>query len=223
MRGKFLVLEGVDGSGKTTQCLALADELTRRYGIEVVLTREPSTGPIGALARQETCRFARYFLFQADRTKTCEDVILPALERGAWVIADRYAMSTLVYQGHELREAVAPPHVWAGNAPRLHTLLTENLRFAVKPDLTLVLTAPLEVINERIARRGPRSSWESVERLAEYHRRYETVMSEHRRGSMGPIVAIDACGSKADITQELLRAITTKLEHPCAPATPQTT
>ncbi|HEY4348859.1 MAG TPA: dTMP kinase [Gaiellaceae bacterium] len=100
----FISFEGHDGSGKTTQAGLLADWL-RAEGREVVATREPGGTPLGEAIRDvvlhghEMVAWAEATLFASARAEHVHEVIRPALERGAWVICDRYVDSSLVYQG----------------------------------------------------------------------------------------------------------------------------
>ena len=103
--GLFVVFEGVDGSGKSTQSKALHLRLAKA-GYPVTLLHEPGGTPTGERVRQwlkgsdETTPLAELFLFSAARTSLVETVIRPALTRGQTVVCDRYAYSTLAYQGH---------------------------------------------------------------------------------------------------------------------------
>jgi dTMP kinase len=100
----FISFEGTDGSGKTTQAGLLADWLRGR-GEEVVATREPGGTPLGEAIRDvvlhglEMTPWAEATLFASARAEHVERVIRPALERGAWVVCDRYVDSSIVYQG----------------------------------------------------------------------------------------------------------------------------
>jgi dTMP kinase len=100
----FISFEGPDGSGKTTQQGLLADWL-REQGLEVVATREPGGTPLGEAIRDvvlhglEMTPWAEATLFASARAEHVERVIRPALERGAWVVCDRYVDSSIVYQG----------------------------------------------------------------------------------------------------------------------------
>jgi dTMP kinase len=102
-RGVFIVFEGIDGAGKSTQIRLLAEELQRR-GLKPVLSREPTDGAWGRKLRESatTGRLSAedelaYFL--RDRTEHVEQLIRPALNDGKWVILDRYYYSTIAYQG----------------------------------------------------------------------------------------------------------------------------
>jgi dTMP kinase len=100
----FISFEGHDGSGKTTQAALLVDWL-RAGGREVVATREPGGTPLGEAIREVVLHgvamspWAEATLFAAARAQHVDEVIRPALDRGAWVVCDRYVDSSLVYQG----------------------------------------------------------------------------------------------------------------------------
>jgi dTMP kinase len=149
-RGRFITLEGGEGAGKSTQARRLADFLKSR-GIETVLTREPGGSPGAEILRHvllgggaeafgpET----ETLLFAAARRDHLNVTILPALERGAWVICDRFADSTRVYQGH------------AGRVPNDFVLAVERVTVGEdRPALTLVLDLPAKVGLARVASRG---------------------------------------------------------------------
>jgi dTMP kinase len=99
----FITFEGGEGAGKTTVIGLVADRL-REEGRDVITTREPGAGPLGARIREillhsdEMSARAELFLFLADRANHVETVIRPALEAGKWVLSDRFADSTFVYQ-----------------------------------------------------------------------------------------------------------------------------
>ena len=104
MKGKFIVFEGIDRSGKTTQAKILAEKL-KKYGRDVLFTFEPGDSPLGRKIREILLNsdefippLAETFLFEADRNIHIEKVIKPALEQGIWVISDRYTYSTIAYQ-----------------------------------------------------------------------------------------------------------------------------
>jgi dTMP kinase len=155
--GRFIVLEGIDGCGSTTHSKRLAKAL-RSAGVDVRLTCEPTTGPIGALIRQVLQK--RLFvpdatgprdfawstmglLFAADRLDHLDCMILPALREGATVISDRYDLSSLAYQS-----ATAP----AGE--RVVPWIREINTCALRPDLTIVLDVSAETAEDRRRVRG---------------------------------------------------------------------
>lgn len=107
-RGRFVTLEGPEGGGKSTQLRALAVRLAER-GVDVVTTREPGGTRLGEAARRilqhdaagaQVAAESELFLFLASRAQLVREVILPALAKGAWVVCDRFADSTVAYQGY---------------------------------------------------------------------------------------------------------------------------
>ncbi|MBN1336975.1 MAG: dTMP kinase, partial [Deltaproteobacteria bacterium] len=153
--GRLLAVEGLDGSGGTTQVGRLAAALRDR-GLDVVTTGEPSRGPVGALIREALGRGDEGderllpYLFAADRRDHLDREILPALARGAWVVTDRYLASSLAYQSL----TVPFEHVSALNE-----------RFPV-PDLTLFLALDPALCLDRVSRRGEaRELFENLDHL----------------------------------------------------------
>jgi dTMP kinase len=141
-RGFFITFEGPDGGGKTSQAAALAEHL-RQQGYPVLATREPGGTPIGERVREvlsdlknrEMQPRTEILLFQASRAQLVEQVILPHLRGGGIVVSDRYADSTLAYQGYghqkfELSQVKA---------------LIDFATGGLKPDLTLLLDLDVQV------------------------------------------------------------------------------
>lgn len=149
-QGRFIVLEGIDGAGTTTQTRRLQAWL-EQHGQRVHTTREPSDGPIGTLLRQVlsgrirqsaaaggggVCQEAIALLFAADRLDHISSEVNPALLQGFWVLSDRYVTSSIAYQG----TMVGVP--W-----------TQDInRFAPEADLTFLLDLPASVAMERLHR-----------------------------------------------------------------------
>jgi dTMP kinase len=135
----FVTLEGPEGAGKSTAARGLALRL-EEAGRQVVLTREPGAGELGAQIRAillhggEMPPLSELFLFLADRANHVDRVIRPALERGEVVVCDRFADSTVVYQGHARG-------LDADQLRRLNALATQGLA----PNLTLLFDLPVEV------------------------------------------------------------------------------
>lgn len=148
--GKFITLEGPEGSGKTTQAKILVEQLTAQ-GIEVVVTREPGGTPTGELIRRilqhdETGEAisaeAEVFLFAASRAQHVHHVIRPALAAGKWVICDRFIDSTTAYQGYGRDIPVSR--------------LQEINAFAIgdtRPDCTLLFDIDVQRAMQRLASR----------------------------------------------------------------------
>ena len=140
MKGKFIVYEGLDGSGKTTQVMRMVEHL-RSKGMPCRCEKEPTDGVIGSLARNAVKGMEQFdpvtlaLLFAADRAEHVRNVISPALERGEWVVCDRYVMSNIAYQ------SISVPAQFILDANQ--AVLTGA--GAVLPDVTIFIdTAPKE-------------------------------------------------------------------------------
>ena len=149
MRGRFITFEGGEGSGKSTQAKLLVERL-RPFGLGVVLTREPGGSPGAEAVRHVLLSgaakplgaHAEAILFAAARDDHVRETIRPALEAGKWVISDRFADSTRVYQGT------------LGNVdPRLIARLEHITVGDTRPDLTIILDVPVELGLQRASRR----------------------------------------------------------------------
>ncbi|MEB3200897.1 MAG: dTMP kinase [Synechococcaceae cyanobacterium] len=155
--GRFVVLEGIDGSGKTTQLERLRQWLPGSglmpASAALVVTREPGGTALGRALRQlllhppeqaSPCSTSELLLYAADRAQHVQTLIRPALERGDWVLSDRFSGSTLAYQGDGRglsRELIGQLELWA----------TAGLT----PDLTLWLDLPVAAAGQRRSDRGP--------------------------------------------------------------------
>jgi len=142
-RGRFITLEGPDGSGKTTAARHLSDWLAAR-GVGCLLTHEPGGTPLGDEIRRLVLHLrdvsdaldprADALLFAAGRAQHVARLILPALERGDWVVCARFTDSSLAYQGHAYG-------IDLDEMRRLQRFATGGLL----PDLTILLDVPVEV------------------------------------------------------------------------------
>ena len=150
MRGKFITLEGPEGSGKSTQAQMLIRRLAER-GIEAMYTREPGGTALGEEIRnilqhnqagEAPCERAELLLFEASRNQLVEKVIRPNLEKGIWVICDRFMDSTTAYQGFGRGLPVQA-------VKAIHYFTVDGLI----PDLTLLLDIEVSTGFERIAER----------------------------------------------------------------------
>ena len=155
--GCFVVLEGIDGCGKTTQLQALAAWLPScgllPPGAELVVTREPGGTPLGRALRElllhppgdaAPVSTAELLLYAADRAQHVERVIRPALAAGHWVLSDRFSGSTAAYQGHGRGLSLELIH-------QLELVATGGLQ----PELTLWLDLPLAISEQRRGARVP--------------------------------------------------------------------
>jgi dTMP kinase len=193
--GKLIVLEGIDGSGTTTQATLLVKALRKR-GLKTVLTAEPSDGPAGKLVRgylQSKFKFkdpglracGLALLFAADRLEHLSNQINPWLAQGRIVISDRYLLSSLAYQSLE-----CDPD-W----------VAEINIFAPSPDLTLLLDLPAETAIKRVSQRGvERDLFEKLEIQKKVRTNYLKLAKKLPRKK---IIAIDALQSIEDIAEEI--------------------
>jgi dTMP kinase len=163
-RGRFITLEGPEGSGKTTAARHLADWL-RSHGVPTVLTHEPGGTPLGEEIRRIVLHMRGMsddldprtdaLLYAAGRAQHVARVIRPALGRGEWVVCARYLDSSLAYQG-----------AGYGNDMAELRRLQEFATFGLLPDLTLLLDVPVEIGLERTRRRAEWNRFEDTEEAA---------------------------------------------------------
>lgn len=200
-RGKFISLEGGEGVGKSTQLTALAKALRER-GLEVVETREPG-GSDGAEAIRELLlqgderRWsieAEALLFAAARADHVEKTILPALERGDWVLSDRFVDSSLAYQG-------GAGGIGIERIRELHQFATGGF----VPDRTLVLS--LAEGHERAKARDRDTVDRIGGRPSDYHQRVELAFRTLAAEEPERVRLVDASGTESDVTKRLLDAI----------------
>jgi dTMP kinase len=188
-KGIFIVIEGLDGSGKTTQAGLLAKKLSKKYN--VLLTAEPSRGKIGTFIRQgclyEEKRLpteAEALLFAADRVEHMQKEVKPALDEGKLVICDRYIFSSLAYQGS------------AGLS--LDWIETINAR-ALQPDFSLFIDVDPERVLERLQRK------KSVMETLETQRKVREVYL--RFVEKGEMIRIDGDKPKEGVADELYAVV----------------
>lgn len=141
---KFITFEGVDGAGKSTHLAWFADTLRQR-GIDVLVTREPGGTPLGEALREILLHQPMHaeteaLLMFAARREHVEQVIKPALQRGTWVISDRFSDASFAYQGGGRGVAVE-------KLEQLERWVHADLQ----PDLTLLFDIPVEVARQRLS------------------------------------------------------------------------
>jgi dTMP kinase len=202
MRGKFITFEGIDGAGKSTHIDWVADRLRARSDIAaVVTTREPGGTSLGEDLRQLLLHRKMHLetealLMFAARREHIAEVIAPALERGKWVVSDRFTDATFAYQGGG-----------RGLATERLEVLEDWVQGDLQPDLTLLFDVPLETASERLAGARSPDKFEAESRAFFQRTRDEYL----RRAAQSPqrFRVIDATRSIADIRVELEKIIAT--------------
>lgn len=197
MRGKFIVLEGVDGAGTTTQAARLGDQI-RAHGMLAHVTREPSDGRVGKLIRQllgggvgSADQTMMALLFAADRLDHVAREIAPKLESGVHVVCDRYVLSSEAYQSR----FVEPAFVRQANAR------------ARPADLTLLLDVDAAIAATRRGARG------GAPEMYEQSRLQAEIVEHYRRGIPAELAArehlvrIDGNGTIDEVFAACWRAI----------------
>lgn len=209
MTGRFIVLEGADGTGKSTQVARLA-EWVRAHGGVAVATREPGGTANGARIRAVLLdgtdaldARAEALLMAADRAQALAELVRPAVARGEWVISDRHVPSSLVYQGvaRDLGvEEVARINAWA--------------TAGTAPDLVVVLDLPDAVADARRATReggDDRMERESGEFHARVRRAYRELAATYGWE------LLDASGTADEVAERLAALVEARLGRPTSP------
>jgi len=193
---KFIVFEGLDGCGKTTQIERLGAHLSNK-GANCLVTREPTNGAIGSIARQallgeiELSTDALALVFAADRAEHVEKVIRPSLAAGQHVLCDRFVYSNMAFQGTKLPiEAIA----------------AYNARSFDAVDMTIFIDVPPEECNRRIS--ASRKNVEIYDKI-EIMRRVRELYSEVFRlyGNVMPVSFIDGNAPEDDVFSKILSAV----------------
>ena len=206
-RGRFITLEGGEGVGKSTQSHLLGAALEAR-GVRVIQTREPGGTP-GAeavrallLGRQtDWSPQAESLLFAAARANHVDEVIRPALERGDWVICDRYLDSSRAYQGGEggLGDA---------DILSLHAIGSQGLL----PDRTLLLEADDDQVRIRLAARDGDNSDRIGGRPADYHRKVALRFAAFTEAEPERFARIEAAGTPQEVHTRIMAVLTPLLQ-----------
>ena len=209
MSDRFMVLEGADGVGKSTQSRLIADWV-RSHKVEAVETREPGGTPYGARIRailldqvEPLDARSEALLMAADRAHHLSELIRPALARGAWVISDRHVPSSLVYQGVARGlgvEEVGAINKWATAGS--------------EPDLVIVLDLPdgeLEARREARVGGSDRLELEGDEFHASVRNAYRELAVE--RGWE----LVDASGEQAEVSKRVIAVVEARLGRPTPP------
>jgi dTMP kinase len=216
MRGRFITFEGGEGTGKSTQAAMLAQRL-RSMGVGLVLTREPGGSPGAEIIRHVLLSGAakalgpdaEAILFAAARDDHVSTTIEPALARGRWVVCDRFADSTKVYQGTLGR---VDPHLIGG----LHRVTVGKL----KPDLTFILDVPAELGLERAAaRRGGEGTDRFEAESLEFHEKLREAYLHLALSEPDRCVMIDGREPTAAVAARIWDTVAKRLDPATAPVT----
>jgi dTMP kinase len=206
-RGRFITLEGGEGTGKSTQARRLAEAL-RQGGREVVVTREPGGSPGAEQIRKLVVEgeggrwnpITETLLVYAARADHVARTIGPALAQGQWVISDRFNDSTYAYQG-------AGRGIERETIRRIDAAVLDDF----KPDLTLVLDLPVEVGLARAgARGGTENRFESLDR--DFHERMRKAFLDIARKQPERCRLIDAAGSEEAVAAAIWDAVKTRFD-----------
>ena len=204
-RGWFITLEGIEGSGKTTQAAILADALRLR-GNQVMVTREPGGTHAGEFIRAIFLDSsislevtAELLLVLADRAQHVREKLRPALDAGQIVISDRYSDSTIAYQGYGRGLDLKLVH-------DLNRLASDG----ITPDLTIVLDCPPEIGLERSKARAEgairaRDRFEGEQ--IEFHRRVRDGFRAIARDEPSRVVLLDSAQETSDVSAAILHLV----------------
>ncbi len=210
MRGVFIVFEGIDGCGKSTQLSALQARL-RAQGMEPVVIREPGGTPVGEQIREillecpgEMEPLTELLLYEASRSELTRKVLRPALEAGQIVLADRFAMASLAYQGYGRGlDLTLVQH--------FNTIATEG----IEPSMTIILDVPVEVA---LARKG--RAFDRLERAGrEFHERVRRGYQQLAQQSSQNIL-LDGTRPPAELAEQIWQRVQALLHphlHPLSP------
>ncbi len=200
MKGKFIVFEGIDGSGKTTQINQLSEWLIGTDLIpennQLVITREPGGTKLGKHIRSLLLNtsiekspdpITELLLYAADRSQHVNEIIIPTINKGDWVISDRFCGSTLAYQGYGRKLDI-------NLIKNLETIATQG----IYPDVTFLLDIPVEEsIKRRINRKDDRIEKEGKEFLSNVALGFKTLSKDRKWKK------ISAINSKEKILSEI--------------------
>jgi dTMP kinase len=200
MTAKFITLEGMDGAGKSTHIPSII-EMPKARGHEVVSTREPGGTPLGERLRELLLHEAMHaetetLLMFAARREHIANVIAPALERGAYVLSDRFTDATFAYQS-------GAKGVSASKVEMLEQWVQEDLQ----PDITLLFDVPVEVSIARLA--GARSPDKFERESADFFTRIRNAYLQRARNNPQRFRVIDGSKSLDEVSKAVKDIIAT--------------
>ena len=203
--GKFITFEGGEGAGKTTQAKLLAEAL-EGAGIETLMTREPG-GTFGAEAIRDLVLegtsdrwsgMTELLLMYAARLDHVEKLIKPALERGVWVISDRFADSSMAYQGYARG-------LGAEKVNSVHAAVMDGF----EPDLTILFDIDPILAQKRVETRGEDLSRFDAESIA-FHNTLRGAFNDIAAANSDRIFTVDAAASRDGVQTRILFAVSQK-------------
>lgn len=198
-QGRFIVFEGLDGAGTSTQVYRLRDFLLDKK-IPAEVMREPTNGPLGGVIRlaiegrvslHPTALALAFAADRADHIFNSHSGIMQALKDNRWVISDRYVLSSLAYQGAEIED--------------IDWLIQLN-RFVITPDLTIFIDTPVEICDQRLAIRSSHFElFHSKDKLLKVSANFAKVM--FREKLTGKVIVADGTKHPQDVFESFLPAI----------------
>jgi len=200
--GKFITFEGGEGVGKSTN-IEYCRQLLERQGLNVIVTREPGGTEIAEIIREELLKkphkermsdITELLLVFAARAQHIESLVKPALERGTWVLCDRFTDSTIAYQGYG-----------RGLALDLIRQLKTIAQMGIEPDKTFLLDAPIDVGMGRAKARGPADRFE-IEQMDFFTRVREGFLAIAKE-SPKRVQVINAAQDLDRVQQDLKQAL----------------
>ena len=199
MKAKFITLEGIEGSGKTSSIKSITDLLDKR-NISYIVTREPGGSSIGKELRAillhpdtEISPEVELMLMLSDRKDHVEKIILPNLEKGNWVVSDRFMDSSIAYQGGGRQLG-----------KKLIISVAEYLNLP-QPDLTLLFDLPVEISLSRVKARGDLDRFEKEE--IEFHKRIRNTYLDLATSNSNRIKIIDSSQKIESMLNNVKKAI----------------
>ncbi len=196
-RGKFITVEGLEGAGKSTN-LKVVEEYLAENHISLVSTREPGGTLYGEKMRELLLAHfdeqleanAELLLIFAARAQHLAQKIIPALERGDWVLSDRFTDATYAYQGAGRDLGVDKV-----------ALLEDFVQGELRPDLTLILDLPIEVGMQRVDARGERDRFESEQR--QFFEKVRAAYLSRAKASPERYTLIDTSQTREAVKQDI--------------------
>ena len=204
MRGKFITLEGIEGSGKSTS-LDTISKILDTLDIEFIITKEPGGGPLGKDLRKilldkktSISPEVELLLMMADRKNHIDNIVEPSLEKGVWVISDRYLDSSYAYQGGGRQIDTSKID-----------LLTELLKLPI-PDLTILFDLSPEIALQRAKNRSELDRFESEP--INFHQRIREAYLNLANDNMERYVVIDASKDIQNVKDQVQKKVNQFIE-----------